>query len=556
MTWLIFCLVLVIGCSSAQISTLYRHGALATDCPIATEIGSDIFARGGNAFDVAVAVGFALAVTYPEAGNLGGGGFALIRDSKTGEIRSLDFRETAPLAATETMYLNDSGEVIESSSTYGARASGIPGTVAGLYELWQRYGSMSWDELISPAAQLADTGLIIDSYLAHSLREHQSSLAGHEETAAIYLPNGQPPAPGERLEQKDLAGTLYEIASEGYRVFYRGIIADKITEAMRTHGGLITREDLAGYRPRWREPVRFTFDSLDIYSMAPPSSGGIVIGQILSLLEQFDLSTYTPDSPEYLHLFVEASRLAFADRAEHLGDPDFWDIPDSLLRNSYLDNRRKLIIPKHAGSSEQITAGTPRKNESNQTTHYSICDKDGNMVAVTTTLNSSYGSKLVVDGCGFLLNNEMDDFSIKPGYPNIYGLVGGDANKIEPGKRMLSSMSPTLVLLRDEPFLILGSPGGSKIISTVAQAIINCSRFDLSLEEIVRQPRVHHQWLPDQVFLEEGQFGVATIQALIRYGHNVKERSPFGDLQMVKIESGGMMQAVSDPRRNGSAGGY
>ncbi|RME21253.1 MAG: gamma-glutamyltransferase, partial [Candidatus Zixiibacteriota bacterium] len=364
-----------------------------------------------------------------------------------------------PAAATETMYLDSNGNVVPGSSTFGARSVGVPGTVAGLRALWQQYGTMPWGDLVRPAAQLADSGFVVDSFLAADLAADKDSMTAFPATAAIFYPDGRPLAAGQRLIQKDLAATLFAIADEGPEVFYQGRIAALIDSCMKQYGGLITREDLAAYHPVWREPIHVRFDGVDIYSMAPPSSGGIVIGQILGLLEPFDFSRYTPTSPEYIHLFTEAARLAFADRAEHLGDPDFWKIPYGLLDSGYLAERRKLIDPEAAGSSEQVTAGNPFPFEHNQTTHFSVADNEGNMVAVTYTLNGSFGSRLTVPGAGFLLNNEMDDFAVKPGVPNKYGLVGGEANKIEPGKRMLSSMSPTIVLKDEKPFLVLGSPG-------------------------------------------------------------------------------------------------
>ena len=548
--------VLAAGCSQIKVTKFYENGALATAAPLATEIGQSIFARGGNAFDVAVTVGFVLAVVHPQAGNIGGGGFAVLREGETGHVRSLDFRETAPAAASENMYLDDSGEVIDALSTFGARAAGTPGTVAGLYELWKNYGSMGWEELVRIAADLADSGFVVDEYLAGTLRENESELTGFDETAAIFFPDGRQLRNGDRLVQKDLAATLYIIAAEGPDGFYRGQVAGRIDSAMKKHGGLITVEDLENYKAVWREPLRFVFDSLEIYSMAPPSSGGIAIGQILKLIEPYDFSLYAVESPEYIHLFCEASRLAFADRSVHLGDPEYYEVPDNLLDNDYLANLREKITIGHAANSQLVRPGNPHRQESEQTTHFSVCDREGNMVSITTTLNTAYGSKLVVAGAGFLLNNEMDDFSIKPGFPNTYGLIGAEANKIEPGKRMLSSMAPTLVMKNGKPYLILGSPGGSKIITTVAQAILNFTRFGLNIEETAAQPRFHHQWLPDKIFLEEGQFSVEIKQELIRFGHTVEERTPYGDLQMIYIDPLGLMTAASDPRNRGTAVGY
>ena len=557
MAWVLLFTVLVIGCGSFEVTHYFEKGALATAAPIATSIGEKVFAKGGNAFDVAVAVGFMLAVVHPEAGNIGGGGFAVIRDGATGEIKALDFRETAPQTATETMYLDSEGEVVDRLSTLGAKAAGVPGTVAGLYELWQQYGSLPWSDLVNMAASVADTGFVVDEHLARSLGNYESKLKAFEATASQFLLNGRSYRAGERLVQTELAKTLYLIATEGRDGFYKGEVAQNIEETMVEFEGLITKDDLASYETVWRDPIHIEFDSLDIYSMPPPSSGGILLGQILKILESYDFSRLTPRSPEYIHLFCEASRLAFADRSKHLGDPDYYDVPvRELLDEAYISQRRALISPEHASSSAEIKPGLMPVVESDQTTHYSVCDGDGNMVAVTYTLNAGYGSKLVVDGAGFLLNNEMDDFSAKPGFPNIYGLVGAEANKIEPGKRMLSSMSPTLVLNNNRPLLVVGAPGGGKIITVVAQAVINATRFNLSPPETVAQPRVHHQWLPDILYLEEGQFDINVIQDLIRFGHNVEERKPYSDLQLIYIEPDGLMTGASDPRKGGAAGGF
>jgi len=548
--------VVLLSCTGLKVTRFYEKGALAAGAPLATEIGREVFTRGGNAFDVAVAVGFALAVVHPRAGNIGGGGFAVIREGETGLIKALDFRETAPAAAYEKMYLDNDGEVIENLSTYGARAAGVPGSVAGLYELWKDRGAVPWEELVRIAADLADSGFVLDEYLANSLAEYQKDLTGYPETAKIFFPEGKTLSVGERIEQKDLAASLYVIAAEGPDGFYKGSIAERIDSCMKIRGGLITKEDLAAYRPIWREPLHFIFDSLDFYAMPPPSSGGIAVGQILKLLEPYDFSKLTPDGPDYIHLFCEASRRAFADRSQYLGDPDFYEIPPGLLDESYLEERRQTITMGHASNSQLVQPGLPFRHESDQTTHISICDQQGNVVALTTTLNTNYGSKLVVAGAGFLLNNEMDDFSIKPGFPNNWGLVGAEANKIEPGKRMLSSMSPTLVMRKGKPYLVLGSPGGSKIITAVAQAVLDITRFDMNLEETVAQPRFHHQWLPDKIYLEEGAFSVKTKQTLIRYGHTIEERTPYGDLQMIYIDPLGLMTAASDPRNRGTAVGY
>ncbi len=554
----ILCAISLMTCEGARVTRFYDTGAVATAAPEATEVGVKVFADRGNAFDAAVAVGLALAVVHPVAGNIGGGGFAVIRDGRTGAIRTLDFRETAPAAATTNMYLNDSGVVIDSASTFGARAAGVPGTVAGLHALWKEYGSRPWSELVEYAIVLADSGFVVDEHLAAEMRSYEKDLSAFEETRVVFAPDGQTPAAGERLVQKDLANTLRLIGEQGPQGFYTGEVADDIVATMQKYGGLITHEDLTAYRPVWREPVHYVFDSLDIYSMAPPSSGGIIVGQILKLLEPYKFESWTPSSPEYLHLFAEMARMAYADRAEYLGDPAFFDVPRQLLDSTYLAARRAGVDPLHARTSAEVNPGlsTVAPVESDQTTHYSVCDARGNMVAITYTINTGYGSKLVVGGSGFLLNNEMDDFAIAPGVPNAYGLVGGEANRIEPGKRMLSSMAPTLVLKNREPYLVLGSPGGSRIITTVAQTILNVVRFGQPLEQAVAQPRAHHQWLPDVLYLEQGKFDINTIQSLIRYGHVVEERSPFGEVHAIFVNEAGLMSGASDPRGRGAAGGF
>jgi len=544
------------GCGQAEVSELHEEGIVVAVSPPAAEIGRQVFAMGGNAFDAAVAVGLALAVTYPPAGNLGGGGYAVVRDGKTGVVLALDFRERAPGAATEDMYLDTAGQVIPGLSTMGAKACGVPGSVAGLYALSKKYGTIPWSDLATVAARLADSGFIVDAHLASEFAAHADSLAVFDESRALFAPDGQWPREGDRLVLPELAATLYALAAEGPEVFYSGSIAEKISATVQKHGGLLTTDDLENYRIIWRNPIYFSFDSLTVFSVPPSSSGGLVVGQIMKLIEPYDFGQYTADSPEYIHLFAEAARLAYADRSRHLGDPDFWEIPPAMLDDTYLAQRREKISLDHAGNSNEVEPGNPARYESEQTTHYSVCDADGNMVAVTTTLNASFGSCLAVEGAGFLLNNEMDDFSLKPDYANIYGLVGAEANKIEGGKRMLSSMAPTIVLQNDRPYMVLGSPGGSRIPTTVAQAIVDIARFNLAIEEVVKRPRFHHQWLPDLLYLEEGRFDVATIQRLIRYGHQVKERSAWGDLEIILIDPvSGLMSGATDPRLGGAVVG-
>ncbi len=548
--------LVVLSCEGIRVSSYFTRGAIASVSPLASDVGRQVFKKGGNAFDVAVATALTLAVVHPQAGNLGGGGFALIRDGQTGDIRALDFREKAPAAAFEKMYQDSTGTVIEGLSTKGALSSGVPGTVAGLYKLWETYGSLPWNDLVLYAARFAETGFEVDEILANDFISYADALSAFTETSDLFLPDGRPLKAGERFVQPELASVLYQIAAEGAETFYRGNIADLIVDGLGAHGGIITHEDLESYNVRWLDPIHFKFDSLDIYSMPPPSSGGIIMGQILKLIEPFDFSKYNADSPEYIHLFTEASRLAFADRSAHLGDPDFWKIPSGMLDEKYINFRRQKIAIERAGQSEEIQPGNPSAVESDETTHLSVCDNDGNMVSITTTLNATFGSKLVVSGAGFLMNNEMDDFSIRPGYPNIWGLIGGEANKIEPAKRMLSSMSPTLVLQNKRPRLITGSSGGSKIITTVAQNIINLFRFRMTPQESVLKARFHHQWIPDLLYFEKGAFSSEQVDALKGLSHILKERSLYGDLHIITIDDNGFMQAASDSRRGGATAGY
>lgn len=532
----------------------YHRAAAATASPIATDIGIQVFSKGGNAVDASVAIGFALAVCHPEAGNIGGGGFAVIRDGKTEKVTTLDFREVAPSSAGPKMYLDSNGKVIENLSTFGARAVGVPGTVAGLHELWQKYGTIPWQTLISPVVSLADTGFVVDDYLANSLSDNYGALSRFPETRKHFFPGGTPLRAGDRLIRRDLAATLRIVAANPAD-FYTGKIAGEIVASMSAHGGSITKQDLEKYQPIWREPVHYTFDSVDFYSMAPPSSGGILVGYILKLLEPFDFSHFTPTSVPYIHLFCEAAKLAYADRAVYFGDPQFTRSPDWLLTEPYLRSRRARISADHATPTAEIMPGRPAASESSQTTHFSVCDSLGNMVAITYTLNTSYGCKLVVDGAGFLLNNEMDDFSIKPGVPNTYGLVGGEANQIEPGKRMLSSMAPTIALKNGRPFLVVGTPGGSKIITVVAEQILGVVRFHRPVTEVIGQPRFHHQWLPDKLQLEEASFAPGTKEDLEKIGQRVEKIPAWSDVQMIAVDSTGGMTPVSDPRGNGKAGG-
>lgn len=529
-------------------------GTVVTASPAATAAGVEILKRGGNAVDAAVAVGFALAVTYPQAGNLGGGGFLLLRLG-SGESSFIDFRETAPLGASRDMYLDSLGNVIEALSTTGAMASGVPGTVAGLYKAHELHGSLPWKELIEPAIALARDGFPVGDKLAASLRNLQAYRNRFPGLLQYMKSDGAPLSPGDTLRQPILAGTLLCIAEEGPAAFYGGAIAESIVEEMRSSGGIISREDLSGYNALLREPLRGSYRGCEIISAPLPSSGGTVLIEILNILEGYDLKGMGFMSDQKIHYMVEAERRAYADRAQYLGDPDFTDSHVSrLISKEYASDMRKSITPR-ATPSAGITAPSGMNREKRETTHYSIVDKDGSAVAVTYTLNDSFGSKVVVRGAGFLLNNEMDDFSVKPGHPNLYGLIGSEANAIEPGKRMLSSMAPTIVLRDGKAFLILGTPGGATIITTIAQILIDMIDFDMSLEAAVSAPRFHHQWLPDHISAERGAFGAYLRRSLSEKGHLIVDRTePIGDAQVIEVR-GSVVCGMSDPRGDGAAGG-
>ncbi|MCP4568632.1 MAG: gamma-glutamyltransferase [FCB group bacterium] len=551
---LIPALLAINSCSTIQSDKVYRNGVVVSSDKIASEIGVNALKGGGNAIDAACATALALAVTYPQAGNIGGGGFALIYLADSQKVYYLDFRETAPAAATTDMYIKADGEVDHQRALWGPSSAGTPGTVAGLYELNRRFGSKAWRDNVQPARLLADTGFFISAPLADKLVEYSEELHTYPATAAIFFPGGKAPQAGDRLLQSDLGSTLIAVETDGRDGFYLGETAQRIVDYCADNGGLISMDDLASYFPVWREPVVFGYRNLDIHCAGLPSSGGIVMGQILKMLEQFELERYTPEAPQYMHLFAEASRRAYADRSQYPGDPDFTeDLTEGLLDRAYIASRVESIDPNQATPSADILPGLPRGHgESDQTTHLVTADAAGNIVSLTYTINRTFGSKAVVPGCGFLLNNEMDDFSAAPGVPNSFGLIGGEANKIEGGKRMLSSMSPTIIFQSGQPYMALGSPGGSKIITAVAQTIINYHLFDLTIGEAVSVPRFHHQWLPDKLYLEQGGYDINTIQKLISMGHDVQERSRYSEVMAVGFSpDGAFMIGAADPRQPG-----
>ncbi len=533
-----------------------RSGMIASQEQVASRIGADILRRGGNAVDAAVAVGFALAVTLPRAGNLGGGGFMLVHIAATGEQIAIDYRETAPAAATRDMFLGPDGKADANLSRNTGLGVGTPGTVAGLALAHERYGSGSFTlaELIAPAIALAEGGITVSDDLAMSLARAQARLAGFPATAAIFYPGAKaaPPAAGATLVQRDLAHTLRLIAANGPRGFYEGKVAERIAAAVRETGGVMTAEDLAAYRPKLREPVRGTYRGHEIVSMPPPSSGGVHVIQILKMLEGFDLAAKGAGSAGHYHLLAEAMRRAYADRATYLGDPDFTDVPvAALIDDTYLATRAQDIDPDRAGRSSNIAAGELPGEESPQTTHYSVVDADGNAVSNTYTLNFSYGLGLVAAGTGVLLNNELDDFAAAPGVPNAYGLIGGEANAPAAGKRPLSSMSPTFVFRDGDLRLVTGSPGGSRIISIVTQTIVNMVDFGMNPAEAAAFPRMHHQWLPDVLQLERG-VSPDTVALLRAMGHEVTERRASGSVQSIEVTDESLLAGASDPRRPGA----
>lgn len=533
-----------------------RHGMVATEQALASQVGLDILKRGGNAVDASIAVGFALAVVLPNAGNIGGGGFMLIHDAKSGKDVALDFREMAPALASRDMYLDANGKVIARSSTSTHLAVGVPGTVAGLALALNKYGSLPLKDLIAPAIKLAEQGFEVTPHLAEMLEASRQQLAKWPASRAIFFKGERPLQAGELLLQKDLAKSLRLIAQQGPRAFYEGEIAKKIVAEMQQHQGLISALDLKNYKAIERTPVTGTYRGYQVMSMPPPSSGGVHIIQMLNMLEAYPIRQQGVNSAQNLHLMAEVMKLAYADRSEYLGDPDFSKIPlTGLTSRAYAQDLRKKINPEQATPSNAIKPGQPQPYESDQTTHYSIADKHGNVVATTYTLNLLFGSGIVAAGTGILLNNEMDDFSVKAGVPNAFGLIGGAANAVEANKRPLSSMSPTIILKDGKPFLATGSPGGSRIITTTLQMIVNVIDHQMNVAEATLTPRVHHQWEPDQLRIEKG-ISPDTQKLLEQKGQQIRLSRPMGRTQTIQITPDGLA-GYSDPRNpDGRALGY
>ncbi len=534
---------------------LAKNGMVASQEARASRIGVEILEHGGNAVDAAVAVGFALAVTLPRAGNLGGGGFMLVHLAATKKTIAIDYRETAPLDMPRDVFLDETGRFVAQRSQSSGLGIGVPGTVAGLAHAHANYGSgrFSLAQLLEPAIRLAQDGFVVDDDLADSLPQAAARLGRHPSTRVIFFrDDGEPMRRGDRLVQTDLAASLLQIAQRGPQAFYDGGIGERIVEAVRAAGGRMTLHDLKSYRAIEREPVRGSFRGRDVLSMPPPSSGGVHVIQLLNILEAYPLASLGHNSAQTIHLMAEAMKRAYADRAEFLGDPDFVVTPSrGLTSKAYAARLRSDLSPDHARPSAEIRHGDPFAYESDQTTHYSVLDRDGNAVSNTYTLNFSYGLGLVAAGTGILLNNELDDFAAREGASNAYGMLGGQANAPGPRKRPLSSMSPTILLRDGEVELVTGSPGGSRIITIVLQTILDVVEHDMNVAEAAANVRIHHQWQPDELRVERG-LSLDTIRLLEGKGHRVRVQPTIGSVQSIS-RSGGWLMGASDPRQRGSA---
>lgn len=529
----------------------FSTASVSSAHPLASMVGAAIMRRGGNAFDAAIATQLALAVVYPGAGNIGGGGFLLGRKTN-GELIGIDYREAAPEKAGRDMYLDKNGNAQAALSQTGHLASGIPGTIAGLFATLP-YARLPFNQLVQPAIDLAEKGFVITEGEVNGLNATRESFIKFNTRPTAFVRENKWKA-GDTLVQKELAATLKRIQKEGAPGFYGGETAKLIVEEMQRGNGIISLDDLKNYTAKLRNPLEFEYRGHQIISFAPPSSGGILIAQMLKMIEKYPVGSYGFQTAKSVQLMIEAERRAYADRAEFMGDPDFYHVPvKTLMSDAYLAQRMSDYNPDKAGSSAAVKAGTIKESE--ETTHLSVVDEAGNMVAVTTTLNGGYGSRTVVGGAGFLMNNEMDDFSVKPGVPNMYGAVGGEANAISPGKRMLSSMTPTLILKNNKPYVVVGTPGGTTIPTSVYQAIVNLVDFNMTADDAINKPKFHHQWLPDVVMLEK-DFDAATKKQLQEMGYKITERGGIGRTEAIRFLSNGKRETVADKRGDDSVAGY
>tara|TARA_R110001632_G_scaffold229875_1_gene366693 strand:- start:15669 stop:17357 length:1689 start_codon:yes stop_codon:yes gene_type:complete len=551
--------ILITACKNESptktLGVLAENGMVVSARKEASEIGIQILEKGGNAFDAMMATELALAVSYPNAGNIGGGGFMVYRKN-TGEIGGLDYREKAPLAASRDMYLDDKGNIIKGKSTSGATSIGVPGTIAGIFEAQQKFGKLTVAEILEPVISLAKKGFVVTKMEEKRISRYQKDFLKVNKDSILFTKGWKE---NDTIKNFSLATTLEKIAENGKDEFYKGETAKTIVKFIQENGGIITLEDLSKYEPRWRTPVTFNYDNLKVISMSPPSSGGVCLAQIMNSIEPYELDDYGHNSKKTMQVIIEAERRAYADRSFFLGDPDFVKIPmDTLVSKTYSEKRMNSFSFNKATLSSDVSYGNIEIVESNETTHYSIVDQYGNAVSVTTTLNGNFGSKLYSNELGFFFNNQMDDFSSKPGIPNQFGLLGAKANEIAPEKRMLSSMTPTIVEKDGKLLMVVGSPGGSTIITSVLQTILNVHEFDMGMQEAVSKGRFHHQWFPDNVVMEPNQFDSITKVELTKLGYQIIERNSIilGKVDAILVTKDGKLEGGADPRGDDTAVGF